>query len=107
MMSADAEEEIKISDLPSFFLNKFIQRLEKKQQIINGYFFYMVFTCNFSQELAALAPDEFWKKELSNLELLYFKEKLGSASEAEKKELETRFGNMESFKKALSNIPKT
>lgn len=107
MMSADAEEEIKISDLPSFFLNKFIQRLEKKQQIINGYFFYMVFTCNFSPELAALAPDEFWKKELSNLELLYFKEKLGSASEAEKKELETRFGNMESFKKALSNIPKT
>jgi serine/threonine protein kinase len=107
MLSSDSTEEIKISELQGFFLNKFLQRLEKKQLIANGFFFYMLYSCNFYPELSASAPDEFWKKELPNLEFVYFKEKLRNAPESERKALEARFGALESFKKAMTAIPKT
>jgi hypothetical protein len=102
MMTSDETEEIKLSDLRDFYLTTFINRVEKKSEIPNGYFFYLLYNGEYDKGMDKLIPDDFWKNELPKLELRYFKEKLKSATEDERKELQTRFGALESFKKALS-----
>jgi len=102
MMTSDETEEIKLSDLKDFYLTTFINRVEKKSEIPSGYFFYLLYNGEYDKGMDKLIPDDFWKAELPKLELRYFKEKLKNANEEERKELQTRFGTLESFKKALS-----
>lgn len=102
MMTSDDTEEIKFSELKDFYLSTFISRVEKRSGIPNGYFFYMLYNGEYDGGMDKLAPDDFWKAELPKLELRYFKEKLKGATGEQRKELQTRFGTFESFKKALS-----
>lgn len=102
MMLSDDTEEVKLADLRDFYLSTFINRIEKKNNINNGYFFYMLYNGEYDGGLDKCVPDAFWKTELPKLERLYFKEKLKGATSEQKKELQSRFGTLESFKKALS-----
>ncbi|MFA6479949.1 MAG: protein kinase [Victivallaceae bacterium] len=102
MMLSDETEDVKLSDLREFYLTKLINRVEKKNSIVNGFFFYMLYNGEYDGDLEKAAPDAFWKAELPKFERAYFKEKLKGATEEQKKELQTRFGTLESFKKALS-----
>ncbi len=101
MMLSDDSEDIKLSDMKEFYLTKLIGKVEKKYNISNGYFFFMLYNGDYDEELVKHVP-EAWKAELPKFELLYFKEKLRGTTSDQKKELQTRFGTLESFKKALS-----
>ena len=101
MMLSDDSEDIKLADMKEFYLTKLIGKVEKKYNISNGYFFFMLYNGDYDEELVKHVP-EAWKAELPKFELLYFKEKLRGATSDQKKELQTRFGTLESFKKALS-----
>ena len=76
--------------------------MKKKNNITNGFFFYLLYNGEYDGELEKTAPDAFWKAELPKFEKAYFKEKLKGATADQKKELQSRFGTLESFKKALS-----
>ena len=101
MMLSDDSEDIKLSEMKDFYLTKLIGKVEKKYNINDGYFFFMLYNGDYDGELVKHAPDA-WKAELPKFELLYFKEKLRGASSEQKQELQSRFGTLESFKKALS-----
>ncbi len=105
MMTSDDTEEVKFSEIKDFYLSTFISRVEKRSGIPNGSFFYMLYNGEYDDSIEKLAPDDFWKAELPKLEERYFKEKLKGATEEQRKELQARFGTLESFKKALSESP--
>ncbi len=102
MMLSDDTEDVKLTDFKDFYLNKLISKVEKKNNITNGFFFYLLYNGEYDGELEKTAPDAFWKAELPKFEKAYFKEKLKGATADQKKELQSRFGTLESFKKALS-----
>ncbi|MDD5598733.1 MAG: protein kinase, partial [Victivallaceae bacterium] len=99
-MPDDEVKAVKFAAIKNYYLRKFFKIVVKKHNIKDDYFYYLLFNGFFDKNIAKYAEDDFWKKELENFELEYFKEKLKDAVPQVRQELEDKFGGLEAFRKA-------
>ena len=91
----------KLSDFSKAYLRIFYKKIIKKLNLKDEYFYYLLFNGFFNKDIEKYAPDSFWKKELTDFETEYFKEKLKNSDSGEIEALKSRFSRLAAFKKAL------
>ena len=91
----------KLSDFSKIYLYKYYKKVIKKLKLKDDYFYYLLFNRLFNKGIDTYVKDSFWKKELMNIEVEYFKQKLKKANRVERDLLNRKFKKLEAFKKAL------
>jgi hypothetical protein len=100
-MSDGKTAKLKMTDIKKYYLRKFYKKIIKKLKLKDDYFYYLLFNTLLGKDIEEYTPAGFWEKELMNIEVGYFEQKLKSTNAEERDLLTRKFKKLEAFKKAL------